>query len=56
VVGGQPLRVASVDSAVFRGGAEVGVVITSRDQTVWATHLDPAVPGQLERIPSLDPV
>jgi hypothetical protein len=56
--GGQPLKVASVDSAVFLGGAEVGVLVTGRDQTVWATHYDATIPGytQFERIPPLDPV
>ena len=57
VFGGQPLRVSSVDGAVLRGGAEVDVVVTGRDQTVWTTHFDAAIPGytQLERIVPLDP-
>jgi hypothetical protein len=56
--GGQPLQVGSVDGAVFLGGAEVGVVVTGRDQTVWATHYDATIPGytQFERIPPLDAV
>lgn len=56
VTGGQPLRAGSVDSAVFLGGAEVGVIVTGRDQNVWATHFDATIPGytQFERIPPLD--
>jgi len=54
--GGQPLRLSSIDGAVFRGGTEVAVIITGSDQNVWATHFDPAGPGytQLQRIGPLD--
>jgi hypothetical protein len=56
VTGGQPLAVGSVDSAVFLGGAEVGVTVTGRDQTIWATHFDATISGYtpFERIPTLD--
>jgi hypothetical protein len=56
VTGGQSLRAGSVDSAVFLGGAEVGVLITGRDHNIWATHFDATIPGytQFERVPPLD--
>jgi len=56
VVQGQPLRVAAVEGAVFRGGAEVGVIVTGRDQRVWATRYDAAAGGYTQLAPAGQPL